>query len=291
LSAAATVDETLRWLGLDPERHREAVVRAESDWVEEDESAGGPAAPRMPALAWSLARELDCAVLAMRFPVGDEFAIDLGRAVYHGVLNQRQTLDQAIQRALPALLQDSDVGAKRYPPLSQVTPALFGRRAAGLALTPSRRDPSFEVSAAGLAHFPPPEERLVGRVDVLSQANRALASQSGQTGLLLYGMAGGGKSTCAKELAWQHEDIDRFQAFVWYQAPEVDKDISTALTRFATALEDQAPGLKMVDKIDRPEELRRWLPRLCEVLRQHSILIVLDNLESLEVASCALPAQ
>ena len=72
LSAAATAAETLRWLGLEPHRQQSDLAG------QADEPADDTA--RMPVLASALADHLDCAVLAMRFPVGDQFAIDLGRS-------------------------------------------------------------------------------------------------------------------------------------------------------------------------------------------------------------------
>jgi hypothetical protein len=132
-----------------------------------------------------------------------------------------------------------------------------------------------------MAHFPPAEPHFVGRVAEMSQASQALASQSNYGGVLLHGMAGAGKSACAKELAWQHEDLRRFRYFVWYKAPDVGKDVTGSLLGFATALETQVPGLQLVHLVDRPDELRRYLPQLAFVLQKNSVLIVLDNLESL----------
>jgi tetratricopeptide (TPR) repeat protein len=111
-------------------------------------------------------------------------------------------------------------------------------------------------------------------------ANEALAPGSAKRGVLFYGMAGSGKTACALELTYRHQS-DRFQGFVWYKAPDEGQDVETALLDLATAMEAQLPGLKMVHLVDRPDEFAAWLPRLTEVLARHSILIVLDNLESL----------
>ncbi|MHC4399961.1 MAG: hypothetical protein ACYTG0_09800 [Planctomycetota bacterium] len=282
LSAAATAAETLRWLGLEPHRQRDPSGAA----AEEDDPTGEAVEPaddtvRMPVLASTLADHLDCAVLAMRFPVGDRFAIDLGKSVYEGVLGQRQTLHRAVQLTLPKLCGGGRAPSS-YPPLSLGTPALFGRRALDLSIRPAAKtEPDFSPPQTGLADFPRPEPRLVGRVDELTRASRALASRGAHGGVLFHGMAGAGKTACAVELAWQHEDVPRFQAYVWFKAPDAGKDISRALTDFAAAMERQLPRFQMVHLVDDAAALNDFLPRLVEVLRRNSILMVLDNLESL----------
>jgi hypothetical protein len=73
LSAAATVEETLLWLGVEPRRAGAATP------------AGHAAADKvLPALARTLVQDLGCAVLAMRYPVGDAFAIELAEQLSGG---------------------------------------------------------------------------------------------------------------------------------------------------------------------------------------------------------------
>ena len=50
---------------------------------------------------------------------------------------------------------------------------------------------------------------------------------------------------------------------------------------WALDMEKQLPNFKMVHLVDDAETLTAWLPRLTALLERHSILIVLDNLESL----------
>jgi hypothetical protein len=266
-SAAPTLQETLRWLKLyEPER----AEAAQSD---------NPSTEPLPALARTLAKSLDCAVLAMRYPVGDDFAIDLAAHLYRGLLEQRRTLPAALQLALPRALPARP--RPGVPPLSVATPALFGTRAAGLTLTPPASPSSdFAVAPTGLAYFPPEPEHFVGRVGPMARASAAMASQSGTTGVLFHGMAGAGKTACALELAYRY-DMGRFTAFVWHKAPDAGSDITDALLRLALDMEKQLPGLKMAHIVDDADALTAWLPRLTELLEQHSILIVLDNLESL----------
>jgi len=268
LSAAATIEETLRWLGIQPP----PLTPPPSSGAEPEEGA-------IPAVARALVRDLDCAVLAMRYPVGDDFAIALAAELYERLLGKRQRLARALQLALPKAL-----GERPYPgtpPLSVATPALFGRRAVGLALKPPPSAATdFAPPSTGLAYFPPEPERFVGRVGPMSRASAALAPQSGQTGVLFHGMAGAGKTACALELAYRYE-TGRFQGFVWHKAPDEGSDIEGALLNLALDMEKQLPGLQMAHLVDRADEFAAWLPRLTELLERYSILIVLDNLESL----------
>jgi tetratricopeptide (TPR) repeat protein len=268
-SAAAAVEETLAWLGLEPRRAEPAL---------EAEPAAGEKA--LPALARTLVRDLDCAVLAMRYPVGDAFAIDLAENLYQGVLEKKQALPRALQLALPkALGTDS-------PAESVATPALFGRACVDLTV----EAPEGQVAAlgTGLAYFGErPGEHFVGRVGALSQASAALAPNSPYTGVLFHGMAGGGKTACTVELAFHYEHLQRFTHFVWYRAPREGSEIPGALAALAQAWEtqlsdEQVKALPLLAAVSaETARFEAWLPRLSEFLRRHSILLVLDNLESL----------
>jgi hypothetical protein len=60
----------------------------------------------------------------MRYSVGDQFAIDLGRGLFEGVLAQRQSIARALQVVLPELAQSG-----REEAVAVATPTLFGRYA------------------------------------------------------------------------------------------------------------------------------------------------------------------
>jgi hypothetical protein len=261
LSASGTVVETYRLLGLDPPRRFGAPAA--------DEAAR--TAEPLPALAQTLVEELGCAVLAMRYPVGDAFAIELCNAIYRSVLENHNSLSQALQLALPETLSNDDCS-----PLAVATPALFGA-AADLTFPIPRTEPDFETPTTGLALFPREPLLFVGRVDELAKASRALAPESRVAGVLFHGMAGAGKTSCALELVYHYEDLQRFQGYVWYRAPEQDKDIRGALNDFATAMENQLPKFKM----RQAPGLEAFFPWLTQQLERQSILLVLDNLESL----------
>jgi tetratricopeptide (TPR) repeat protein len=273
-SAASSIKQTLSWLGEPAAAHDNAAARTAP-------STEGVEA--FPTVARAIANTLDCAVLAMRYAVEDEFAIALSSALYDNMFRQGQSLPRATQRALTKALGDSCSAAGA---LSLATPALFGAKAAELELVLPRRPAGrFVVEETGLAYFPPEPEHFVGRVTAMTRASAALAAESHRSGVLIHGMAGAGKTSCAVELAYHHQAAARFQAFVWYRAPEPDKDIALALRDFALSMERQLPGFTMVHSVDTVETLRHWLPRLSEMLAGKAILVVLDNLESLLTAS------
>lgn len=251
-SAAVTAEEHLSLLGFS------VPTRAEPS----DEGS-------LPAVATEVVRRLDCAVVAMRYPVIDEFAIALAGEFYDLVLGKGHPVARALSLARSRV--------KAVTALSAVTPTLFGFRAADLVLSPPAGEPVvFQPERAKLAEFPPQPERFVGRVGPMTRATTALAPHSGKSGILFHGMAGGGKTACAVELAYTHQDS--FPRLAWYAALG---SVSTALTEFALALERQLPGLKLVHLVNDIEAFRRFLPTFTEVLEQQRVLIVLDNAETL----------
>jgi hypothetical protein len=236
----------------------------------------------LPSLGQRLAEELDCAVLAMRYPVLDDFATELVLTLYDRMLEKRQPLPQALQLALADALDPKHDPYR--PTFSRVTPLLFGVGAADLVLLAPPRPQYFELPKTGLFHFPRVPERFVGRLMPMLNANQALAPESGKTGVLFYGMPGAGKSSCALELAYAYDRqyLERFTAFVWHKAPEKGHDIADALTSLALALENQLPGLELVGLMDDPQDFqRKALPRLRGLMQSNAILLVLDNLEGL----------
>jgi len=268
-SAAATAEETLRWLGLRPHRSEDLDQKEERP---------------LASLARQLVSTLDCSVLAMRYPVMDDFAILHAAHFYESVLGKGHSLCRAEQLALVKAAGEwprSDIS-----PLSIATPAFFGSSSLHVSLAPPViQAKKYSVAQTGLAHFPPEREVFVGRVGALVRASAAFAPQSGEVGVLFHGMAGAGKTACALELAYSYErgraGNGRFQAFVWHQAPAEDHDIAGALSNFVADLEKQLPDFKMIHVLQDLEELRNFLPKLAELFRDNAILLVLDNIESL----------
>jgi tetratricopeptide (TPR) repeat protein len=262
-SAAGTTAETLRLIGL--EDQAQAVQAAQSSAMPAAEAAG---------LTRALVTELGCAVVGMRYPVPDEFAIAFGEQFYEQLLGAGQPVDVAAARAV----------AKAAGPgrsVSLGTPGVFGARAAGLRLPVPRGKPVLDPTGAAMAYFPAEPARFVGRSGAMAAASAALAPRSGRTVVLLHGMAGAGKTACALELAYRHQD--RFGAVAFWQAPTKEGEWAGALAGLAAALEVQLGGygFTMAGHIGTTAALAAYLPRLRQLMADKGVLLVLDNLETL----------
>jgi hypothetical protein len=284
--AALTLAEQRRLLKL-PVRDDFRAEQAKPVLAGEPQRAGGLEPGRAgglePAgvLAATLVDRLGCGVLAMRYPVVDDFAIALAEKLYDLLAGKGQPLPRALGIALKDREVIADPPTAGCPALSVATPALFGERAVGLRLAaPQRGGPvSYDTRLLKLAGFPPQPGRFVGRTAVMARASAALAPRSGAAGVLLHGMPGGGKTACALELAYTHEHA--FERLVWFKAPDEGLDIADALTRFGLSLEAGLPGLQMVHLLENQARLAAFLPELTELLERHRVLVVVDNIESL----------
>ena len=229
-------------------------------------------------LAAELADRLGCGVLAMRYPVVDDFAMALAeQAVW--LLAGKGSRCRGRWGSRWRTRRWSPIRRRGCPALSVATPALFGARRLGLRCR-RRNAPGRSHTTPGwlkLAGFPPQPDRFVGRTGVMARASAALAPRSGP--VCFAGMPGGGKTACALELAYTHEHA--FERLVWFKAPDEGLDIADALTRFALSLETGLTGLQMVHLLEDRARLAAFLPELTELLERSRILIVVDNIESL----------
>ncbi|TVZ98013.1 CHAT domain-containing protein [Streptomyces sp. BK340] len=309
-SAALTAEDHLRLLGLtppgggEPGRGPDGTPPgdgAERSWGVPGHGLTGSTSPPRPTdgagqspwqgddaglsvLATSLVDRVDAAVLAMRYPVADDFAIGLAERFYDLVLGKGQPVDRALGLTLTLTSTPTRVippePTSGVPALSAATPALFGNRALGLELIAPEGEPLvFQAERVKLARFPDQPARFVGRVGPMTRAATALAPRSKVAGVLFHGMAGAGKTACAVELAYAHQEA--FQLLVWHQAPQQDQDIAAAFTTVAADLEAQIPGLRLMHLADSIPRLTEFLPTLTEFLERNRVLLVLDNLESL----------
>jgi hypothetical protein len=174
-SAAAVTAQTLRLIGL----HDQADQADQA----ENEGEGGA------GVAAALVDALDCAVVAMRYPVEDEFAIGFGAVLYEHVFSRGQPVDVAVARAL-----------KGASGVELATPGVFGARAAGLMLPVPRGTPNLDPDETPTAYLPPEPARFVGRAEAMARASAALAPASGQTAVLLHGMAGAARPRARSSL-------------------------------------------------------------------------------------------
>jgi hypothetical protein len=280
-SAVDTTAQTLRLLGLTEQAEAVEATDAASAQTAAGEGLIS-AASAVPGLARALLRELECPVVAMRYLVTDEFATAFTYEFYEHLLARRQPVDVALARAVARAAEAAPSLSR--PSISLVTPVLFGSQAVGLRFDTRRGDPAFGPVEARMAYFPDEPERFVGRAEILARASAALAPMSGRTGILLNGMAGGGKTACAIELAYQHSDS--FAAAAFWQAPTEDGEWSSALTDFANRLDIQLGGygFTMSNHIATMARLQEFIPRLRTVLRNAGVVLVLDNLETLLTA-------
>ena len=284
-SAAATTAETLRWVGLD-EQAQQFEHQAAQD-IGAAAATGGVAEPVMTGVARAVAGRLGCAVVAMRYPVADDFAIAFAEELYERLVgvrdarpgSQGQPLGTALARAVARAAGPEPTPAR--PVLSLATPVLLGGQAAGLVLQVPRGLPDLDPAEVRMQEFPPEPERFVGRAQAMAKASAVLAPDNGQTGVLLHGMAGSGKTACAVELAYRHQDS--FAAAAFWQAPFTEDEFGGALASLAAQLEVQLDefGFAMSDKITTTESLVRFVPRLRRLLEDNGVLLVLDNLETL----------
>lgn len=266
-SGAAAIEERLKTLNIHP--NRDGASRAAANDAAKTDSAAAS------SLAQKLAENLDCAVLAMRFAVGDRFAIELAEKLYRQMWDKRADLPTALVRAATA------AAGAAGDCLGVVTPALFGGRAAGLKLTPPG---GYEHAPVGpFAHLPDEAAVFVGRVGALTRAGLALSADSDKAGVALHGMAGAGKTACALELAHHMRLSGRFRDAVWWKAPDQGAETAGALADFAHNFDMQLAeyGFSLAAAVHDDAALAAKLPTLRQFLRERSLLIVLDNLESL----------
>jgi hypothetical protein len=215
----------------------------------------------------------------MRFPVNDEFAIAMSAKLYDLLARQGQQVPRATALTLKHLADGTD--GRRFPSMSMTAPAVFGHAATALTLPAPKRTGalSYRPENLKLAGFLPQPDRFVGRTAVMTRASAALTAESGIPGVLLHGMPGGGKTACALELAYTHEDA--FEALIWFKAPNEGMAIAGSLTDSALTMERHIDGLPMIDKLADNAKLDAFLPVLTELMERTRLLLVIDNAESL----------
>jgi hypothetical protein len=243
-------------------------------------SSGAGDDEHVPALAVELASRLDVPVLAMRFPVADDLAIELTDRIYRAILGRVTTLPDAVGAVLPDLVAyASDHG---YPPWSVGAPAMFGAKAADTRLQAPTGD--FVTAPTPTGH-PPPADLFVGRGDIMTRASAVLAHGSGMSGLVLQGMPGVGKTACARELLHCH--VDSFEQVVWFGVPGEDTDAVGAFSLFALALlkllsaDTELSEAEFGSLIDDRDKFGRLMPLLKVYAARHRWLVIIDNAESL----------
>ncbi len=174
-SAALTAADQRRLLGL-PEPADAGRERTPGRAGGDGATGGGPDGDvAAGALATELVDRLGCAVLAMRYPVVDEFAIALSERLYDLLARAGRPLPRALGMTLASVIASPPTPA--CPALSAAIPALFGGRAVDLRLAapPRAGAQSYDPGLLKLAGFPPQSDRFVGRIGLMARASAALA--------------------------------------------------------------------------------------------------------------------
>ncbi|MEU8217179.1 AAA family ATPase [Micromonospora taraxaci] len=264
-------------------------------WVDLDQP--GPQVTDLAAapasLGVRLARELDCTVLAMRYPVTDDVAGELAIAFYTGLVDSGLDAGAAAAQAVRKVAA-AGVSAAR-PALSLAAPVLIGPDdvtllGAGLLTAPASAQP---VAADPLTGFtslsagstPAAPDRFVGREQLMTLAGAGLRPDGGTPVIVLTGMAAVGKTACAVELVHRHQAD--FGSVVFWSAPERDADQQDTAAAFVDAV-DRGVGDAVVFPLVAADDQQGWVAAVAELLDQcdqQRALLVLDNAESLLTAS------
>ena len=233
----------------------------------------------LPAVAVEAARQLDCAVLGMRYRVSDDFSIELAHHLYDNLFAKQNVLPRALQLALPEALEHWPEPGN--PPLSVATPALFGSRGVNLSLVPPVSEPSFALGGLKMSYFDREPELFVGRVEPMAVASRTLEPDGRFSGVLFHASGPTGKTACAVELAYLFKD--QFRSLVRHRAPGHRDEIAGSLVRLAESLDTQLEqfGPGMTHAARSRTELERFLPKLKELMEQYAILVFIDGIEEL----------
>lgn len=268
------------------EQHRLLELPDQGDPASDTVQAAHPVG----AIASTVVDRLGCAVLAMRYPVIDDFAIDLVEQLYPRLILHGQPLPEALARTLVELARQRRGGVPEA--LQSATPVLFGTRAAALVMPaphiakPSGRSeaPPDALSTApgAFTRTPPVPERFVGRVALMARADAALARRGGYRGVLLQGMPGVGKTSCAAELADTHGHD--FEKVVWFQATRasaLEPAPDSTLAELALAMEQAVPELRCVDLLADADRFGELLARLATCMDRRRLLLVIDGIDPL----------
>ncbi|MFG3659307.1 CHAT domain-containing protein [Streptomyces sp. NPDC047706] len=248
------------WSGASAVREQRRALGVPAAGVPDDEGAHPDV---VGTLAGELVGRLGCAVLAMRYPVTDHFAIALAQGLYRRLIVDGQPLTEALTGVL----------TEGWSALEAGTPALFGARAARLRLaaSPLRTPPTDRLPP----EVPPLPEHFVGRVPLMARAGAVLAPRSGLCGVLLQGMPGVGKTACARELVETHAHA--FEEVVWFKAPErTETDTREVLAEFSSVWEGVVPELPNAD-----ERFEEFADAVARCLARRRVLLVMDHLDGL----------
>ena len=251
-------------------------VPAARSLYDQARAEGTLSAANLGPLALDLARKLACAVVAMRHPVTDPFHSVFNARLYKQLLESHAPVDQAV-----AIARRAALNGVKSDPSGMCAPVIYGRSAPKLTIEPPKTEPSLDLNASPVAYLPDEPDLFIGQNDAMLAANRALAPDSKQFGVLFWG--GTGKTWCASELA--HRNQRSFEALVYWRFPP-GQPFNDGFSSLAKAWEQQLSqyGFSMVKEVVTSSTLEAYLPKLRVLLRDHGLLIVLDGVDPLLTA-------
>ncbi|MFF3849856.1 hypothetical protein [Streptomyces sp. NPDC002328] len=229
--------------------------------------APADAPPPADRLAADLARLHGCAVLAFRHPIEDAAAVRILTSVYRKLLDRGLTLPRALAQAIAA-------HRKEITDLDAVAPVLYGAAAVDLTVHKSPRTTD-RMPLPQL--LPAPPDRLFGHHDAMERADAIIGpgNRRKANGVVLHGMEGIGKSTCAAELINQH--ADHYRRVLHHPREPWPEDPGEALEGFLEALIGRFGEIEQIYYRDRgrlpsPADLvtdQRELTRFCDLLTSY----------------------
>ncbi|MGW5136771.1 hypothetical protein [Streptomyces sp. NPDC004135] len=231
---------------------------------------------RTPGMAVALSAALGCCVVGMRFPVAEHFASSFTHDFLQLMLGEGLSLADAVREALAPLIAAPPTA--ECPATSAGAVVVLGRGATDTTLAASLGGPREEVTTPRIGAPPCPPERFVGRVGAMTRAGRALSPTSGKAGVVLHGMAGSGKTSCAAELV--HLQADGFDRLLWYSAPDLPDEATDTPGDFAHLLEHACPDARWADLVAEPDGAFAQGAPLVSVA-DHRLLVVVDGAETL----------
>ena len=126
-------------------------------------------------------------------------------------------MDRALALTMPRIIRGTDVGGAGG--VGGDAGVVRWSRRLGWQLVPPAGQPAvFGVERQRMAGFPPQPDRFVGRVGALARSATVLAPNSGWSGAGVPWDGGAGKTTCALELAYTHQESFP-EGLVWWAAP------------------------------------------------------------------------
>ncbi|MGV9452978.1 CHAT domain-containing protein [Streptomyces sp. NPDC003635] len=246
------------------------AVRAESD------SRPVPA-PSLTSLAAVVAEHLGCAVVAMRFPVSNEFARVFAVSLYTSLFRHGHTLPQAVHSALTDTSGNRELDEVRTPLLAAATPMLFGAAARSRRLPdrPMTRGPLRGVPGAGAGPLPDRPRSFVGRLREMTEASRTLAAESGSRGVVVHGDGerGLGATACASLLAHDHREA--FDVLVWHPRPVGEEAPPSCGDPFSDLLRCLRIQVPVLDRLGAEEPWGAYV----DAVRSLRLLLVIDAVD------------